>query len=316
MTPTAEIVDCQVLVRFNPKKVLRRHGRSFYLASFLLPSVERLHAAQLYTLCRTLDDLVDDSVCTVQARTQLTQIAKGILQPHQACGLSSDWMELMSITGIKPETVLDLIDGLSSDLDQVRITDERALLRYAYRVAGTVGLMMCAVLDVQHPAARPFAIDLGVAMQLTNIARDVLEDAERGRRYLPESWVGDLSPERVLKATITDQAAMVDGVRRCLKLAQRYYHSGIAGLHFLPRRFRPAILVAARIYQSIGDCIRSAGYRTGERRAVVPARDRILIAAGALIGQGVAQQMRSSSPAHDAGLHRHLGGFYGANSKT
>ena len=94
--------------------------------------------------------------------------------------------------------IISLIDGLLGDQEIVLIKNEFELLRYCYRVAGTVGILMCNVLDCDETDAIDYAIDLGIAMQLTNIARDILEDAQMGRRYLPESWVGDVTPEEIV----------------------------------------------------------------------------------------------------------------------
>ena len=90
-----------------------------------------------------------------------------------------------------------LLDGLLSDQQPVLIRDQAELVRYAYHVAGAVGLLMCPVLGCRDPAAFRFAVDMGIGMQLTNIARDIAEDAELGRRYLPESWCGPLRPEQI-----------------------------------------------------------------------------------------------------------------------
>ena len=115
---------------------------------------------------------------------------------------------------------------------------------------------MCDVLDCDDEQALGHAIDLGIAMQLTNIARDVLEDAEMGRRYLPASWVGDLAPEQivVLAKTPNDDAAVTvtNAVSRLLTLADAYYKSGIAGLSYLPLRAHISIAVAALVYRQIG----------------------------------------------------------------
>jgi phytoene synthase len=154
------------------------------------------------------------------------------------------------------KVIVALIDGLLSDQKPVRINSDAELLSYAYHVAGTVGILMCNVLDCDDEQALSHAIDLGIAMQLTNIARDILEDAGMGRRYLPASWVGDLAPEQIvaLAKTPGDDAALpvTNAVSRLLTLADNYYKSGIAGLSYLPLRAHISIAVAALVYRQIG----------------------------------------------------------------
>jgi len=168
--------------------------------------------------------------------------------------------------------IIALIDGLLQDQKPVRIKDQAALLRYAYRVAGTVGLLMCHVLDCDADRARAHAIDLGIAMQLTNIARDVLEDAEMGRRYLPASWVGAVTPEQISAASqqLGDPLTplVADAVHRLLDLAERYYQSGACGFGYLPFRAHVAIAVAARVYRQIGIQLANTGYAWHRGRQV------------------------------------------------
>ena len=125
--------------------------------------------------------------------------------------LLADFQPFIHQKNLPVPVIIALIDGLLQDQRPVRIADERALRRYAYRVAGTVGLLMCHVLDCDDDAARAHAIDLGIAMQLTNIARDVLEDAEMGRRYLPASWAGDVKPAHITAASNMHQMAKLQG---------------------------------------------------------------------------------------------------------
>jgi phytoene synthase len=178
--------------------------------------------------------------------------------------------------GIEPGIVRELIAGMASDAETVRVADEAELLRYCYRAAGTVGLMMCRVLDAPEPAAAAHAVDLGIAMQLTNLCRDVSADARMGRRYLPASLVGDIGPTELIDPSPTLQPALRAAVARLLALAETYYASGEAGLPFLPvRALAPASWSpAASIAQSaiawprrstrIGRAGRS--YPTGVRR--------------------------------------------------
>ena len=152
--------------------------------------------------------------------------------------------------GIEPEIARELIAGMASDAETVRVADEAELLRYCYRAAGTVGLMMCRVLDAREPAAAAHAVDLGIAMQLTNLCRDVADDARMGRRYLPASLVGDLPPGDLIEPSPALRPKVRAAVARLLALAELYYASGEAGLPFLPVRARAGILVAGRVYRA------------------------------------------------------------------
>jgi len=166
--------------------------------------------------------------------------------------------------------------------------------------------MMCAVLDVRDPRAKPFAIDLGIAMQLTNIARDIGEDARMGRRYLPASWLGDVPAEDIATPGLALQRELSGATRRLLGLADRYYASGEAGLAFLPLRARLAILAAARMYRAIGARIAASGYQTWDRRAVVGPAAKAGYTAQALLVFAFSPRLHRRNAVHDATLQQPL----------
>jgi len=167
----------------------------------------------------------------------------------------------------------DLIATMTADLSRLHLTSESALLHYAYGAAGTVGVMMCHLLDAEEPGrALAFAIDLGIAMQMTNIARDVLEDAHDGLLYLPAEWMLD-GVTAVQIAAGDDQARQQawQAIQQLLVLAEHYYLSGWQGLAYLPVRARLAIGVALRVYRDIGRRIqRLDAAQYWGRRVVVP----------------------------------------------
>ena len=170
--------------QLTSEQSLAANGKSFHWARRFLGSRMGGDAARLYAFCRLLDDMADGDIENGPAR--LAAIRADLL-----AGRSGDdpalhaFRPLMTEKRFPSDVLIALIDGLLEDQDDVVVlADEAALLRYAYRVAGTVGLLMCHVLDC-HAPRRAHAIDLGIAMQLTNIARDVLEDAQMNRRYLP-----------------------------------------------------------------------------------------------------------------------------------
>ena len=288
---------------------LRRHGKSFYFASRFLGERHARRAARLYAFCRYVDDMADeaDSHCT--AREGLDRLVRELTGADRVSPQTRDFLELARETGMPLAPILALIDGVRSDLGEVALKSEDDLLRYAYRVAGVVGLMMCDVLDVPDARARPFAIDLGIGMQLTNIARDVAEDAARGRRYLPAAWIGAASPAHILDPDLALKGALQSAQKRLLGLADHFYTSGERGLGYLPARARFAILVAARVYRRIGCKIAQQDFATWRGRASVGGLEKLRVAALAALSCGLNGQLRAQHRAHDARLHRSLEGL-------
>jgi phytoene synthase len=236
-------------------KALAVYGKSFHWAQRFLGQHMGMKAAQLYQFCRILDDIADGDI--EHGPKRLGRIRKNIL----STGIASDpllthFQPFLTKQKFPTEVIVALIDGLLSDQRLVRMKSDAELLSYAYHVAGTVGILMCNVLDCNDEQALGHAIDLGIAMQLTNIARDVLEDAGMGRRYLPASWVGNLTPEQIVtqsKTPHSDAALQItNAVSRLLTLAEDYYKSGITGLSYLPLRAHISIAVAALVYRQIG----------------------------------------------------------------
>ena len=262
--------------------LLAQRGHSFHWARRLLSAVHAERATRLYGFCRRIDDLADECPSPAEGREALA-IVRGALQTGQSNDPTTlDMLQLMRGCGIDPAVPLELIQGVEGDLGEVRVADMAELLRYCYRVAGTVGLMMTAALDVTAPEALPHAIDLGIAMQLTNICRDVREDALLGRRYLPATLVGALEPAALIAPTGAARAAAVHAVRTLLELADRHYASGEQGLRHLPSGARAGILVAARVYREIGIVLRRRDGDCWSSRARVGAAAKAVVTLRAL----------------------------------
>ncbi len=287
--------------------VLRKHGRTFHLASRLLGAQHAERATVLYGFCRHVDDLADEASDAQLASAALDGVRRSLLTGRADDPWTEALLALNANIGLPLAPAHALLDGVQGDLSPARLPDDDALLRYAYRVAGSVGEMMCAVLDVQNPRARPFAMDLGIAMQLTNIARDIGTDARMGRRYLPASWIGDLGADHLVAPDLALQRELRNATRRLLALADRYYASGESGLGFLPLRARLAILIAGRMYRAIGGQIAAAGYRSWDRRAVVSPLGKAGVAAYALLAFVFSRRLHRCNARHDATLHRALG---------
>ncbi len=283
----------------TPLATLSRHGRTFRLAGTLLPRGVLEDAAELYAFCRHVDDLADTALDAGQARQALREARRAVLDGATSDPAIAGFLALASRLGLDPAIAARLIDTMIGDLGPVRIADEAALLRYAYGAAGTVGLLMCRLLGVTDRRGAPHALDLGIAMQLTNIARDVAEDARRDRVYLPASWLAGsgLTPDSVFAA-----------VERVLALADRYYASGERGLAYLSWRPRLAIGAAAAVYREIGRRILRAGPAyLHAPRCVVPQGRRLVLLACSLPRSFSARR----SARHDVRLHASLREEYG-----
>lgn len=295
-------------------QVLQRHAKSFSWGGFFLPRPNLLAAARLYHFCRVCDDLVDESAANAQTLSQLQEITQALQGPataEQPLFLRA-FLETAEQSGIDTTFAQDLLSGLRQDLGEVCMPDRKSLLRYCYRVAGTVGGMMCPLLEVSDPAALPFAVDLGIAMQLTNICRDVAEDAENGRVYLPADLLAEhgLSPQHLLEPELRHQLhsqQLAPVLREVLALAERYYLSGYQGLDFIPARTRFAIWVAARLYQGIGRKIVRTGYPVLQQRVQLSKAEKLReVAKAGLAFMGSSNARETHIHAHE--LHQPLAG--------
>jgi phytoene synthase len=285
--------------------IIARQGRSFRLAGRLLPGATFQDAAELYAFCRAVDDLADGLQDPTAIRTTLLRVRQALCLGDCTEPLAARYLALQLKHAMSVHAAVALIDTLLDDAGPVRIADEAALLRYAYGAAGTVGLMMCGILGAQDSRAVPHAIDLGIAMQLTNIARDVVEDAGRGRIYLPATWLPQgFAPDGIAAAP----DAVFVAVQMVLERAGRRYRSAAAGLANLPARIRPAIRAAAALYEAIGPHIlrRGPAYLRGGR-CVVPMPRRLWLVAAS-------QWADAPSAPHDRKLHAALQGAPGVHA--
>jgi phytoene synthase len=253
----------------SDREVIRRHSKSFALASRLLPPASRRRAEALYVWCRVADDWIDHASDREAATVALAELGAEVTHVYAGYPAKTPAGDALQrvVQGcrIPVEYPLQLLAGLAMDVHGTRYETQTELLLYCHRVAGVVGLMMCHALGVTDDAALRHAAHLGIGMQLTNIARDVAEDWERGRLYLPREWLARVpQPGESLEDEL-----LAPAVRRCLDLADRYYESGEEGLRYLSPRCQLAIRTAARVYRAIGQEIAARGYRPSRGRAVV-----------------------------------------------
>lgn len=267
------------------QSLLAQKARTFRLATAMLPAGLHDDIAVLYAFCRTADDLVDESA----DEGALLRLERELMGAEVPGPLVQALQDVSRRRGFSLCHAQSLLEGVRGDLGTVIIENDGELLAYSWRVASTVGLMVSRLLGVEDPAAEGHAADLGLAMQLTNIVRDVREDALRGRVYLPRTRLEQhgLSTDDVL------QGRQREGVRAvCLELldlADRYYASGEAGFRYIPLRARVGIAVAQRVYASIGWRIRATGHHPLDGRLVVPRAEKL-----GRVGEAVAVSVRSS----------------------
>ena len=304
----------QSLVLKNADLVLSRKGKSFHWARRWMAPAHASRATRLYAFCRYVDDIADEEVADQDPRAVLNLIAREIVSGESQNPRVFDVIELMRECRIPTALMLIFIDGITSDLDTVLMADEDALLRYCYQAAGTVGSMMCRILGCDNPVALRHAVDLGIAMQLTNICRDVSDDAVAGRRYLPATMVGALAPERLIHPDVALQPQLRAGIEQLLVMADRYYRSGEAGLAHLPLGARCSILVASRVYYAIGTQLRRSRHAYWLGRVAVPGRVKAVVTVRALGVMPWLPRFWVPTHHHDAALHGALSVFLGAET--
>ena len=251
-------------------------GSSFYYSFRLLPPERRNAIQALYAYCREVDDVVDESSDSNLARvklawwrTEIDAIYTGIPQHPVALALRST----VERFGLQRGQLQTVIDGMQMDLELARYVDFAALEVYCDRVAGVVGAMAAEIFGYEDPATRGYARDLGIAFQLTNIIRDVGEDARRGRIYLPHDELArfGVAPSDVLRASTTP--AFADLMRFQVDRAREWYQRALAKLPARDRHAQRAGLAMAAIYRTLLDEIARDGYRVLDRRiALTPLR--------------------------------------------
>ena len=265
------------------RESIRRHSRSFSFASRLLPAARRSDVERLYAWCRWCDDGVDAAPSPAAAAAFVDDASRDlrlIAAGHTPVAAESLWLAtLVRRHRLSIPAAEALLAGMRSDL--VTATDFQAadLMRYCFRVAGAVGVLMCPLLGLHDRRFLPHAAALGMGMQLTNIARDVGEDWRRGRCYLPVEWTDGLRPN----GASPDEECVRGGVRRVLEEADGFYEAGDAGIAALDTDAHLAVRAASSIYRSIGTRIRRRGYRVLDERARVSAFEKLRLLAGAAL---------------------------------
>jgi len=264
------------------RRILAHHSKSFAFAGRLLPGWCRDDAAALYAWCRRCDDAVDGPRDAAARATAVERLRAELGRVYGAGDerdpVLAGFQAVVRRHAIPRRYPEDLIDGMEMDVGAVRYQTFDGLLLYCYRAAGTVGLMMAQIMGVRDPSALRRAADLGIAMQLTNICRDVAEDAARDRSYLPADLL-----EACGRPGDPD-GAIGRAVAELLRRADDFYASGDAGLSALPLRCALGIRAARLIYAEIGRVIARGGFDVRAGRAVVSRGRKTWLAIRALLG--------------------------------
>jgi 15-cis-phytoene synthase len=280
MIAAADLAACRAL--------LCNGSRSFALAARLLPKDIATAATALYAFCRVADDLIDGAAdAQAQARAlrhlgrRLDDIYRDQPQDYPEDRALTCLVRSHGIPRALPET---LLEGFAWDAAGYRYHTLADVEAYGVRVAGTVGMMLCLLMGERRPAQLARACDLGIAMQLTNIARDVGEDAAAGRVYLPTAWFhrDGLDVAGWLQAPVQD-SRIAGMVAALLRRAAALYRRADAGIERLPVRYRVGMRAASRVYAEIGEALARQNYDAVSRRAVVGAPRKVVLLGGALL---------------------------------
>ena len=215
--------------------LLEKHAKTFYWASFFLSREIFKKCSALYNFCRTLDDIADDTNQLEVKKKKFSEFKKKFLDKNFDNPIIKEMWSIINSENISKKIIIDLFDGVETDLEEkVQIKSKKDLLVYSYRVAGTVGLMMSKILKVKNKEAFKGAIDLGIAMQLTNIARDVVEDKKRNRIYINSDFFY---------------------IQEAIKESEIFYQKSFNSISGIPLRSRFSVIVARRVYKKIGHFI-------------------------------------------------------------
>lgn len=276
------------------RELTRRHARTFYMSARFLPNRKQRGIFALYSLCRYVDDLVDEQEDLVEERKldyrevrhkiagwqrQLREAYEGRAGDNPILLAFSD---LLRTSRIPLELPFQLIEGVCMDLWKTRYNSFGEVYEYSWKVASTVGLMCCEIFGYRSPRALRYAADLGVAMQLTNILRDVGEDLERGRIYLPR---GEMQRFGVVEEDLFSHR-LDDNFRRLMRFqidrARRYYRRSELGIPLLSADSRLPVYLARGNYGRILDKIEENGYDVFHRRAYLNTTEKLALIPGVL----------------------------------
>ena len=257
---------------------LKNRAKTFYFASLFFSTDKRNDIKSLYLFCRFVDDLGDNKNLSKKAsKIKLNRIKKELLTRKSKDQIILNFINLMSKYGINHRIPNDLVDGVLSDLNKVNIKDYDQLFSYSYKVAGTVGLMMCDIMGVKDNSLKFNAIYLGIAMQLTNISRDIREDLLRDRIYIPKE-IRIHVKNNFCKTPFSEklQREFSKDLKTLLDTSDIVYDLAWEGIIKLPLKYRFPIAVASYLYQSIGIKIRNKNYNVWKQRIYLTKIEKVV----------------------------------------
>ena len=260
-------------LKINSVKDLKKEGKSFYWASFFLPKHSREKAGKLYSICRYFDNIADKD--TEDKTIFLEDTIETIKNDKE--NVVNNFLKENNINVL---IFIDLIEGLIKDQQNVKIQNKKELINYSYNVAGTVGLMMSKIIGVVNIKANSAAIDLGIAMQLTNIIRDVHEDAQMNRIYLPIDLIPHINLSMLSgkqKLESRQENLIYNAIKILIDMSEEFYLNGFSGLKYIPYRTRLGIFIAANIYRGIGVKIHRRGKKYLKNRIYLSSFEKIII---------------------------------------
>jgi phytoene synthase len=256
-------------------QTLKKHAKSFYFAGLLLDKQTLHDASVLYAFCRQLDDAADIEDMSEKS-VKLQQLITDYRTDHSQNEINIAFKELKKQYQLNNQFIDDLILGVSSDLQFKQPKDLKELIFYSYQVAGTVGGLMARILGATNEKAWRFAIDLGIGMQLTNISRDIKEDALNNRIYLPQNQLGsDIDATTILNPEHKTKVYHV--TKEILTTADKYYQSGFNGIYYIPKKNKFSILIAGMLYQSIGSKVLNNNEKFLKQRVYLTLFEKIMI---------------------------------------
>jgi phytoene synthase len=246
------------------EQLFKRNAKTFAFAASFLGSETASKVSVLYEFCRLVDNLADETGDWQTARKTLKSMKEDLNSGKSQDLYMQQLIDFTDREGIDKNALIELLEGVISDCrESVRVHTEDELIKYCAKVAGTVGVALLPILGVNkrdQARAMPFATQLGIAMQLTNMARDIKEDALHDRVYIPRDWLSIDESLRLTKEPQDQSQDASSACRRLLDLADSYYLSAREGYSLLPFSSRVTVLVAAGLYQAIGGKIRARGY--------------------------------------------------------
>ncbi len=261
----------------NSKFSLEKRAKTFYFASLFFSKSTQNDIKIIYLFCRYIDDLGDDKNFESCSKINLKKIKNELKRKASNNLIVSDYIKILIKYNINTSIPVDLINGVLSDLGKVDIKTLDELLIYSYKVAGTVGLMMCNLMNVKKKELRIKGVQLGIAMQMTNIARDIREDLQRGRVYFPKELRSKKNKNfnKLLNCENLKKEFAKD-LKKLLDFSDIIYQIAWKGIIKLPIKYKLPIAIAAYLYQSIGFKIRRLEYNIWKGRVYLSIFEKIV----------------------------------------